>query len=49
VKYRLSIVEVDKENLRMIVKEICVVGTFNSETDLEIWARENAGELKRCE
>jgi len=48
LKYKLSIVEMDEKNPRKELKETCVVGYFSSESELEIWARENYGELARC-
>jgi hypothetical protein len=46
-KYKLTIVEVDKDNKEK--GEVCLIGYFDSEEDLEKWTRESKGELKKTE
>ena len=45
IKYRLSIIEVTKGYPD---REVCSIGTFDSEETLIKWAEANKGELAKC-
>lgn len=45
ITYKLEMVEQDEKGREIV----CLIGYFGDEEKLERWAKENRGELKKCE